>query len=399
MNISICLFPKVYKNGLYPVMLRFIHGRKVRYKEVFTIKREDWDEKKREVRKSNPLFAQLNLKISAAITDAKSRYMEMEMKGLGIDSDYIMGKRSTIIKVVTFGDAFKWFIEAKSVECSTGTIMQYERMYRTLHPLLGNVDILNVHKYYNEIFRYMSEVRGNNYTTIINKIILINMVILWYNKDWGKQVNIISYTIKKNETQKNRLTVDEIESLIRFDGLSYLEKRARSAWLFQFYLHGARVADVLLLKKEDVRGRRIDYIQKKRKVNMSILVHEELDRIIDEQLKESGVFLFSFMEEFMATYNGEDKERFEDKIITCSGRINYYLNKVLKRMGVTKRITNHCARHSFAKIADSNKVPLRHIQKALGHKKLSTTELYLGQLRDDEIDDTIAVVYEKRQQG
>ena len=50
---------------------------------------------------------------------------------------------------------------------------------------------------------------------------------------------------------------------------------------------------------------------------------------------------------------------------------------------INKRITSHVGRHSFATWALSSGVPLPVVSKMLGHKKISTTEIYAKVLQQD----------------
>ena len=51
--------------------------------------------------------------------------------------------------------------------------------------------------------------------------------------------------------------------------------------------------------------------------------------------------------------------------------------------GINKRLTSHVGRHSFATWALSSGVPLPVVSKMLGHKKISTTEIYAKVLQQD----------------
>lgn len=62
-------------------------------------------------------------------------------------------------------------------------------------------------------------------------------------------------------------------------------------------------------------------------------------------------------------------------------KYNAYLKELAARLGITKRVTSHLARHTFATtIAYANGVSIGSIQKMLGHAKRSTTEIYAEML-------------------
>jgi len=63
--------------------------------------------------------------------------------------------------------------------------------------------------------------------------------------------------------------------------------------------------------------------------------------------------------------------------IISNQKLNEYLKEIADLCSITKNLTFHMARHSFAtSIALSNGVPIETVSKMLGHKSIKTTQIY-----------------------
>ena len=56
--------------------------------------------------------------------------------------------------------------------------------------------------------------------------------------------------------------------------------------------------------------------------------------------------------------------------------IRAFLKRSCQRAGITKQVTPHTLRHSYATHLIENGVGLRHVQELLGHSKPETTMIY-----------------------
>lgn len=54
----------------------------------------------------------------------------------------------------------------------------------------------------------------------------------------------------------------------------------------------------------------------------------------------------------------------------------YRIQKVMEEVGITKHVTMHCARHSFAVLAINKGVPIETVSRILGHTNITTTQIY-----------------------
>ena len=63
------------------------------------------------------------------------------------------------------------------------------------------------------------------------------------------------------------------------------------------------------------------------------------------------------------------------------------LHRVMEEVGIRKRISFHCARHTFAVMALNNGMPIESLSRMLGHTNITTTQIYakitLKKLDDD----------------
>ena len=64
------------------------------------------------------------------------------------------------------------------------------------------------------------------------------------------------------------------------------------------------------------------------------------------------------------------------------GNIARQIKQAAKRAGITKRITSHCLRHSYATHSLEQGVPIHVLQKLMGHSSIETTETYLHVAKD-----------------
>ena len=72
--------------------------------------------------------------------------------------------------------------------------------------------------------------------------------------------------------------------------------------------------------------------------------------------------------------------------------LNGYLKEIADLCGITKPLTFHIARHTFATtITLNNGVPMESISKMLGHTKLSTTQVYAKVIEQKLSDDMFSL--------
>jgi integrase len=162
--------------------------------------------------------------------------------------------------------------------------------------------------------------------------------------------------IKQAETQRNFLTIEELNSLVKIECNNPLLKRAA---LFSA-LTGLRFSDI----KNLVWGE-LEYIEGNGYF------------IQFKQQKTKGVEMMPISEQAYSLM-GEPRE-LADKIfegLTYSAYQNKHLAKWIGLAGIEKEITFHCFRHTFATLQLSKGTDIYTVSKMLGHRELKTTQIY-----------------------
>lgn len=162
--------------------------------------------------------------------------------------------------------------------------------------------------------------------------------------------------IKQAETRRNFLTIEELNSLLKTECNNPLLKRAA---LFSA-LTGLRFSDI----KSLVWGE----------------VHQSVENgysIHFTQQKTKGVEVLPISKQAYSLM-GEPKE-LADKVfegLTYSAYENKHLYQWIGAAGITKNITFHCFRHTFATLQLSKGTDIYTVSKMLGHRELKTTQIY-----------------------
>ena len=179
---------------------------------------------------------------------------------------------------------------------------------------------------------------------------------------------------KATRKQVTFLNTEELERLFAQPKLSSLQGLRDRAILELLFSSGLRVSELVGLNREDVNLKRREFmVRGKGDKDRPVFVSQEAaDRLIQyfEKREDNARPLF-------IRYSG-------NKQISLSG--NYYrltarsVQRLIARYallaGITKHVSPHTLRHSFATDLLMNGADLRSVQAMLGHSNISTTQIY-----------------------
>jgi site-specific recombinase XerD len=137
------------------------------------------------------------------------------------------------------------------------------------------------------------------------------------------------------------------------------------------YAGGLRVSEVTHLRVNDVDGQRmmLRVEQGKGRQDRYVMLSHKLLVVLREY--------WSAYKPRHWLFTGQNPER----PLTRAG-VHKFFQKARRKAGITKRISVHSLRHSFATHLLENGVNIRKIQLLLGHRSLRSTQIYTHVARD-----------------
>lgn len=155
---------------------------------------------------------------------------------------------------------------------------------------------------------------------------------------------------KPEDPQREVLSIDEVQKLYDTE---CDDPEIKRAFLFAC-LTGLRWSDIQKLKWSEVQGNLIRYRQQKTKAVESLPISDQALQLLGKRKEE------------------------EEKVFSIVYNVwnNHKLKQWVLRAGITKKITFHNARHTYATLMLSNGTDIFVVSKLLGHMHVKTTQVY-----------------------
>jgi integrase len=170
------------------------------------------------------------------------------------------------------------------------------------------------------------------------------------------------FTIRKEETRKRSLSVEELRTLRDYPCEEY-QARYRDMFMLMFYLIGINAADLFLARPRDVVHGRLEYKRAKTGKLYSVLLQPEALEIIERYRGKD--YLLNVMDEYKDYRNFLHRMGIALKEIGPVQRVGRGGLKV--REPLFPELSSYWSRHTWATIAAGLDVPKETISEALGH--------------------------------
>lgn len=168
--------------------------------------------------------------------------------------------------------------------------------------------------------------------------------------------------MKHDRSLPNVLTRDEIQAII-----DHTDNLKHKAIIATMYSSGLRVSEVVHLHYDDVsRTNMTIHVRdsKSRQDRYTILSKRNLDLLTEYWFQCGRPRGILFPSSWTGTYLDKNS-------------VNQYFKKSASKAGITKHVSSHSCRHSFASHLFEAGVDIKYIQALLGHVDPKSTEVYL----------------------
>lgn len=179
---------------------------------------------------------------------------------------------------------------------------------------------------------------------------------------------------KTARKQVTFLHYDEVQNLIEQINVSEESGLRDRAIVELLFSSGLRVSELVNLNRDHINTKRREFMvrgkgQKDRPIFISQTAADWVEQYLSMRQDTLAPLFISYSRN-VETNNSGDYRRLTAR------SIQRMVNKYARLAGITKHVSPHTMRHSFATDLLMNGADLRSVQSMLGHSNISTTQIY-----------------------
>lgn len=431
------------KSNGYPVFLRITeNGQHRRYKSTIVLQRKsDWDSKNQRIKPTEQMYESWQKELDGLLQQA--REIDRTLKKQGVSS------ADKIVEELRFGtksESFLVFAEQKVQECrAAGRLSSMNKYSQVCRKFIAFMESRGRDPYsvtFREIdYTFIAEFdafmqsldnkqymahndRPDSVTTGAKKLhpnyiakILQYMNTVFESAEKAKVIKhednpFNTYRIKTVKTDREELSLEEVQRIVHLELVKGTgEWHSRNFFLFAMYCAGIRIGDVLCLRWNNItEDNRLHYqMSKNHKIQDLPLIPPAIE--ILDLYRADGASPDDFIFPYMKTgkyaelwqevksirdfdlLSGDMKLKFKQTVSSKEAHVNNGLRKIRDMAGITKPLSTHIARHTFARLAKEVHTDNSLLQGLMMHSNISTTEKYMGRFSTDARDEALKEIF------
>lgn len=179
---------------------------------------------------------------------------------------------------------------------------------------------------------------------------------------------------KVNRRQVSFLDQDEVARLLETFNSNKLSDLRDKALVELLFSSGLRVSELVSLDRDHINTKRREFTvrgkgQKDRPVFISQRAAEIIEEYLNKRTDNLPPLFISYSKNVISSNDGTFRR-------LSPRSIQRMIEKHAKLAGITKHVSPHTLRHSFATDLLINGADIRSVQAMLGHSNISTTQVY-----------------------
>jgi len=370
---------KTTTEGLVPIYMRVtIDGNRFEVSSKRYVRIEQWSPKAGRMKGNHEEARQINSLLDAFKVKVYDHQREILNEGKVLSVETLKHKWFGIVTerprmlLEIFEHHNKQMKELIGQEFSPLTFERYTTSKKHTHEFIkwkNNVDDMNINdlnfEFITDYEFWLKSVRKCDHNTTMKYLSNFKKIVnICLKNGWLPRNPFLGYKMTKREVERPYLSQVELERISAKTFVAARTNQVRDIFLFCCYT-GLAYADVKKLSRSEIAtgidGEKWIFTHRQKTESATRLpllppAQEILERYKDHpQCINEGLLL----------------------PVLSNQKMNTYLKEIADACDITKKMTMHTARHTFATtVTLTNGVPIETVSKLLGHKNLKTTQHY-----------------------
>ena len=383
------------KSGQVPVMGRItINGTMSQFSCKLTVRSTLWDAKANKASGKSLEAQRLNEKLENIKTNIGKQYQRLCDRDSYVTAERVrnaflgMGDDCRLL-LQTFDEYLAGFLKRVGKDRAYSSYKDYCKRRRRLASFLEyeyhvkDIAFKELKRDFIEKFVvYLSSIQGMRSGTIHSTVKKLKlMTYTAYKNGWIAVDPFAGFHVRPKYAERRYLSASELQAVMDVKLPNYRTGINRDVFVFCAFT-GLRHAEVVKLTHADIH------------------TDDNGERwIIDKRQKTGMQFRVKLLPVAEMLYERyKDMHLAGDKVFPLKGThktLNMSLRQVARHAGLSFNPTIHMARHTFATtVTLTQGVPLETVSKMLGHKRITTTQIY-AKITNDKIGQDMAALSEK----
>ncbi|MFT6931286.1 MAG: integrase [Sediminicola sp.] len=236
------------------------------------------------------------------------------------------------------------------------------------------------HKFISGLEYYLKTERNCSHNTALKYITNFKKIVrIAFANDWIKKDPFLHWKARLKIVDREFLTEKELQDMVDKRLLIGRLEQVKDIFLFSCFT-GLAYSDVKKLSKNDVV--------------IGIDGHKWIKIKRSKTDTRSSIPILPTASDILEKYEQHPEVLDQGKLlpVLSNQKMNAYLKEIADVCAISKNLTFHLARHTFATtVTLSNGVPIESVSKMLGHKSLRTTQHY-AKILDRKVSEDMEIL-------